>query len=77
MTEAVALGPLDRVGEGVAVVEDLPAGVRAAAAGLLEVAGDHVELDLHRPLNELAQRRAYLDRTKGWDTLIGCPALPR
>jgi hypothetical protein len=22
---------------------------------------------------ELAQRRAYLDSTQGWDTLIGCP----
>ena len=22
---------------------------------------------------ELAERRAYLDRTKGWDTLVGCP----
>ena len=52
--DRVALGALDRVGQGVAVVEHLAAGVPVGAAGLLEVADDHVDLDLDGPLDQLA-----------------------
>ena len=54
----VRLGPLDRVRQRVAVVEHLAAGVPVGAAGLLEVADDHVDLDPDRPLDQLAQRPA-------------------
>lgn len=43
----VALVLLDGVGQGVAVVEDLP------QAGLLEVAGDDLGLDPHRAFDQL------------------------
>ena len=58
--DAVALGALDGVAHGVAVVECLAPGVAfpGRAGGLLEVADHDVDLDLHRPLHQLAQHRA-------------------
>ena len=53
--KAVALGLLDGVRQGVAVVEDLATRMPVAAAGLLEVADDHVDLDLDGALDQLAQ----------------------
>jgi hypothetical protein len=58
--DAVALGPLDRVAHGVAVVERLAAGVPlpGGPGGLLQVPDDDVDLDLDRALHQLAQHRA-------------------
>ena len=59
----VALHLLDRVAEGVAVVEHLAAEPAAPApSGLAQVAGDHGGLDPHRPLHQLAQHAARQGR---------------
>ena len=55
VADGVVAGALDRVGEGVAVVEHLATGVAVRAAGLLEVVDDDVDLHPDRPLDELAQ----------------------
>src|SRR3546814_13101219 len=70
VADLVVGGTLDRVGQGVAIVEHLATRVAGAPAGLLEVVHDDVDLDLDGAGDELAQRSA--ERRVGKECVSTC-----